>query len=153
MGTSILLNWATGTHDKQRTVYKGKKNLGWRRKESDPEVGIDTDKSVDCMTSIQYPTFDRKEFSKNWRQRSRPHRDLCWWLWIPISRDQIFHFQWKKTSRPIPRFFQRSKWSELYWGWGGSPIRGTRLEFKEGVGGEGGVGGGEEWGLPLLIEN
>ncbi len=37
------------------------------------------------------------------------YSDLCLSLMITISRDRLLHLQWKKTLRPIPRLFQRSK--------------------------------------------
>jgi hypothetical protein len=34
------------------------------------------------------------------------YRDLCWSLTIPISRDRIFHFQWKKHRTLFLDFFK-----------------------------------------------
>ncbi len=61
-----------------------------------------------------YPTFDRKEwkivlFQKPEIKDRALYSDICQSLTLTISRDQIFHFQGKKTSRPISRLFQLSK--------------------------------------------
>ncbi len=101
------------------------------------------------------------------------YRDLCWSLTITISRDQLLHFQWKKTSRPIPRLFQRSKvvsiklpilpflkfkiWQVLMptsasGCWWCDLCLSEREKLPRGGGGVGGVGGGGEE-LPVLIEN
>ncbi len=93
------------------------------------------------------------------------YRDLCRSLMITISRDRLLHFQWKKTLRPIPQLFHRTKvvsinlpilpFSKICW----NPplllaVGGVTCDYLSvrncPRAGEG-CGGGEE--LPLLIEN
>jgi hypothetical protein len=59
-----------------------------------PEVGIDTDKSVtDLIPDLRSKGVKDCTFQKTEGKDRAFYRDLCRLLTIPISRDQIFHFQ------------------------------------------------------------
>jgi hypothetical protein len=61
---------------------------------------------TDLIPDLRWTGVKDHTFSKTRRQRSCP---LPGSLSITMSRDRLLHFQCKKTSRPIPQLFQRSK--------------------------------------------
>ncbi len=113
-----------------------------------PEVGIDTDKSRRSNarhwsnTQHSIERSERSYFFEKPKAKILPSiaifvdRWRYWFLGI-----KFFNFNEKKTSHPIPRFFQRSKWSELQLVWGGSLVVAAYF-----CNSRRGWGAGEGWG-------